>query len=232
MARAIHAGSARAERAVRRAQLRGADRVAAGERAVRPRPGRVHRRGRGAGRPDRARRRRHAVPRRDRDDAQGPAGQAAARARGRRGPAHRRERDPPRRRALRRGDERRSPGGGRRGEFRSDLFYRLNVHRVHLPPLRERGGDLRPLIDHFLERFGAGTGVEGLRRAGLGLAGRVRLSGERPSARAHRPARRRGGPGTAARARRSARRSRARGHPRSPRPKAPSRRRASAPSAR
>jgi len=47
------------------------------------------------------------------------------------------------------------------GDFRSDLYYRLNVHRVHMPPLRERPGDLRSLVDHFLERYGAGTGVEG-----------------------------------------------------------------------
>jgi transcriptional regulator with PAS, ATPase and Fis domain len=43
------------------------------------------------------------------------------------------------------------------GDFRRDLFYRLNVHRIHLPPLRERGEDLRALIDYFLDRFGAGT---------------------------------------------------------------------------
>ena len=43
------------------------------------------------------------------------------------------------------------------GEFRSDLFYRLNVHRIHLPPLRERGDDIRALIDSFLARFGAGA---------------------------------------------------------------------------
>jgi DNA-binding NtrC family response regulator len=45
------------------------------------------------------------------------------------------------------------------GEFRSDLFYRLNVHRIHLPPLRERGDDMRALIDHFISRFGGGTVV-------------------------------------------------------------------------
>jgi DNA-binding NtrC family response regulator len=46
------------------------------------------------------------------------------------------------------------------GEFRSDLYYRLNVHRVHMPPLRERHGDVRLLVDHFLERYAAGTGVK------------------------------------------------------------------------
>ena len=36
--------------------------------------------------------------------------------------------------------------------FRSDLFYRLNVVSVHLPPLRERQEDIRPLTNHFLEK--------------------------------------------------------------------------------
>ena len=42
------------------------------------------------------------------------------------------------------------------GDLRSDLFYRLNVHRIHLPPLRERGEDLGILIEHFIQRFGGG----------------------------------------------------------------------------
>jgi two-component system response regulator HydG len=42
------------------------------------------------------------------------------------------------------------------GHFRRDLFYRLNVHRIHLPPLRERGEDLGILIEHFIQRFGGG----------------------------------------------------------------------------
>ena len=46
------------------------------------------------------------------------------------------------------------------GAFRSDLFYRLNVHRIHLPPLRERGDDLQALVEHFLVRFG-GSQVTG-----------------------------------------------------------------------
>jgi DNA-binding NtrC family response regulator len=42
-----------------------------------------------------------------------------------------------------------------RGVFRADLFYRLNVHRIHLPPLRDRAGDAEVLLDHFLHRYGA-----------------------------------------------------------------------------
>ncbi len=39
------------------------------------------------------------------------------------------------------------------GLFREDLFYRLNVVGITIPPLRERKEDLSPLIDHFLNRF-------------------------------------------------------------------------------
>ncbi len=40
------------------------------------------------------------------------------------------------------------------GDFRSDLYYRLNVYAIQLPPLRERGNDLELLARHFLRRFG------------------------------------------------------------------------------
>lgn len=38
------------------------------------------------------------------------------------------------------------------GKFRADLFHRLNVLSIHIPPLRERRADLRPLIEHLLEK--------------------------------------------------------------------------------
>jgi len=41
------------------------------------------------------------------------------------------------------------------GKFRSDLFYRLNVVPIYIPPLRERIGDLIPLVDYFRKRFTA-----------------------------------------------------------------------------
>ncbi|HVF50285.1 MAG TPA: sigma-54 dependent transcriptional regulator [Pyrinomonadaceae bacterium] len=41
------------------------------------------------------------------------------------------------------------------GNFRTDLFHRLNLLSLYIPPLRERPADLRPLIEHFLKKYRA-----------------------------------------------------------------------------
>jgi len=50
----------------------------------------------------------------------------------------------------------------REGTFREDLFYRLNVIEIHVPPLRERPEDVVPLAEHFTTRFGDRYGIEGV----------------------------------------------------------------------
>ncbi len=47
----------------------------------------------------------------------------------------------------------------RRGQFRQDLYYRLNVIALHLPPLRDRRDDVPLLIEHFLDGWEASSGA-------------------------------------------------------------------------
>ncbi len=51
------------------------------------------------------------------------------------------------------------------GKFREDLFYRLHVISIHLPPLRDRKDDIPLLVQHFLEKYGAEN-----RKGGIELA--------------------------------------------------------------
>lgn len=47
-----------------------------------------------------------------------------------------------------------------KGTFREDLYFRLNVVPIHLPPLRERREDIEKLVMHFLQKYSAETGKE------------------------------------------------------------------------
>lgn len=55
-------------------------------------------------------------------------------------------------------------------KFREDLYYRLSVFELTIPPLRERGSDLQLLIDHFLQHFKSQHGRPGLQLSDEALA--------------------------------------------------------------
>jgi len=53
------------------------------------------------------------------------------------------------------------------GKFRKDLYYRLKVAWLHIPPLRERLEDVRPLVEHFLQELGRGAGRDSIQDEAL-----------------------------------------------------------------
>ena len=107
----------------------------------------------------------HALPRRDRRAAAEPPGQAPARAAGARRLPRRRQqaregRHPRRRRHQPRTSRTRSAAA----RFREDLYYRLNVVNLWLPPLRERGDDVLIIAKVLLSKYAdeLGSAVQGL----------------------------------------------------------------------
>ncbi len=60
-----------------------------------------------------------------------------------------------------------------KGDFREDLYYRLNVFPIQVPPLRDRIGDVELLATHFLERFSREHGIKTAGFSPDGMAGLV-----------------------------------------------------------
>jgi formate hydrogenlyase transcriptional activator len=59
------------------------------------------------------------------------------------------------------------------GIFRQDLFYRLNVFPIEVPPLRERADDIPLLVEYFVGRYAKGTG-KNIRHIGKDTLGQLR----------------------------------------------------------
>jgi DNA-binding NtrC family response regulator len=65
------------------------------------------------------------------------------------------------------------------GKFRSDLYYRLNVIRIHVPPLRKRRQDIPPLVDHFIRKYSKKEGkkIDGISAEAMNMLVRYGFPG-------------------------------------------------------
>ena len=73
------------------------------------------------------------------------------------------------------------------GQFREDLYYRLNVVSIEMPPLRERKDDIVPLAGFFIRRFSAELKkkMDGIDAGRAEAADALQLAGQHPRAREH-----------------------------------------------
>jgi DNA-binding NtrC family response regulator len=64
-------------------------------------------------------------------------------------------------------------------KFRADLYYRLNVIPIHVPPLRKRKQDIPPLVDHFIQKYSnkEGKKIEGISSDAMNMLVRYKFPG-------------------------------------------------------